>query len=439
MLNNRKVVAWMISVPCFCAFLAGQMCFGQTDEWKSERKAVVLDANQAPVIGAKVYRRTSFIWDAQKSGVYLSENTKVLYETDANGEFFFELPQRGAGVLFLIVDENLSKIGHLRVQRKDKNNIHTVIVSAPAHINAILESKQVLVSNLFIDIGFFERQKRAIHGSFITVDYNFDEDVNSIPLDIMCPSGSHLKFTAQTQESLKDIEKDIPPLVPGEVFDMGRITMEPAYGYTLIGKKPPKLEVAEWIKGEATTLEALKGRVVLLDFWGLWCPPCRKKFPELERFHKKYARDGLVIISIHDSSLEKESLIKQGQRAINLSDVRFRVAIDSPTSEPSGTQVQGAGKGKTIEAYGVSRFPTTVLVAPDGKVHSFGGGDLEASINVLLYGHTKNLNRELSFQQELLLLARKEFLLAGIGIAGLLLVGIYCALRSRTKKQTKQV
>ncbi|MFQ6035483.1 MAG: TlpA disulfide reductase family protein, partial [Sedimentisphaerales bacterium] len=187
------------------------------------------------------------------------------------------------------------------------------------------------------------------------------------------------------------------------------------------------------------TLEALKGKLVLLEFWGLWCSPCLKKIPELVRLHKKYARDGLIIIAIHDSSLDRASLIKQGQKAVNLSDVRFRVAIDSPASGPSGTQARGAGKGKTIEAYGVNRVPTFVLVASDGKVYSFGGGDLESNINLLLYGHTKNLNRKLSSQQELLFLARKEFLLAGISIAGLLVVIIYCAVRSRSVKQAKQV
>ncbi|HUS72410.1 MAG TPA: hypothetical protein VMY06_05025, partial [Sedimentisphaerales bacterium] len=84
-------------------------------------------------------------------------------------------------------------------------------------------------------------------------------------------------------------------------------------------------------------------------------------------------------------------------------------------------------------------FPTHVLITPDGKVDSVGADDLEKSINLLLYGHTKNLKKEPSFLQKLLLLAGKEFLLIGIGMAGLLLVGIYCAVRVILNKQSKQI
>jgi len=435
MLNDKNIVGWIISILCFCTILTEQVCFGQAEERK--RKAVVLDANQAPVMGAKVYHRASFIWDAQKSCVYLSENTQVLCETDVNGTFFFDLPRLGVGSLFLVADESFSRIGYLRVPSQDQNDVYAVTVAAPARIRATLESKQVPLSSLLVNIGFYEPHKRSILGGFMTFDYRFDEAVDSIPLDIICPSQCNLKFIIRKQQSLKDIKKDIPPLAPGQVFDMGRVTMEPVYGYELFGKKAPELKVAEWVKGKPTTLEALKGKVVLLDFWGLWCGPCRERFPKLIELHKKYSRDGLVIIAIHDSSIDKASLIEQGQKAVNLSDVRFRVAIDSPISEPPGTQACGAGKGKTIEAYGVNRFPTHVLIAPDGKIHSFGEGNLERHINLLLYGHTKNLNRELSFREELLFAARKEFLLAGICIGAFLLVGIYCTIRWRSGHKTK--
>jgi len=443
-------LALLISMVMVAPALAGSvMCVefgpaviaatGEAAGWKSKRKVVVLDANAAPIVGAKVYRRAPFIVDSRTGAMSLSDEATVVAQTDPNGQFSFELPQRGPGVLFLVVDESLNRIGHLRVPRKDQNDVHTVAVAAPAHIKATLESNQVVLSDLLVDIGFYEPRKRTVHGGFITVDYSFDEDINSIPLDIMCPSGCHLKFIARTQQYLKDIEKDIPPLGPGEVFDLGGITIEPTYGHTLIGQKPPKLDIAEWVKGEATTLEVLKGKVVLLNFWGLWCSSCCKKFPEIVRLDKKYRRDGLVIIAIHDCSLDKGTLLERGQRAVDLSDVGFRVGIDSPTSEYSGTQVYEAGKGKTIGAYGVTGFPTFVLIAEDGKVDHVGISSLEERINLLLYGHTKNLYKKTSFLQELLLLARKEFLLVGIGIGGLLLVGIYCLVRSRAGKQAKQV
>ncbi|MHC4110981.1 MAG: TlpA disulfide reductase family protein [Planctomycetota bacterium] len=197
----------------------------------------------------------------------------------------------------------------------------------------------------------------------------------------------------------------------------------------LISKEAPKLDVAEWLKGKPATLQVLKGKVVLLYFWAAPNTASLEKFPELIRFHKKYARDGLVIIAIHDSSLDKKALIEQSSRAINLPGIRFTVAIDSPAEEPSDTQMQG--KGKTIAAYGVTKFPAHVLIGPDRKIQSFGAEFLEKRINLLLYGHTRNLNTKPASQDEALTRARKEFMLIAIGAALLILVGTFFVIRRR--------
>jgi len=196
----------------------------------------------------------------------------------------------------------------------------------------------------------------------------------------------------------------------------------------LINKEAPELEVAEWVKGNATTLEKLKGKIVLLYFWAAADTASVENFPALVRFHKKYARDGLVIIGIHDSSLDKKALVEQG-RKVKLSDVRFRVAIDSPAAEPSDTQMKG--KGKTIAAYCVTKFPAHVLIGKEGKIQSFGEQLLEKRINLLLYGHTRNINTEPAPQDDVLSKARKEFMTIAIGAGLLILVGAFVVIKRR--------
>jgi thiol-disulfide isomerase/thioredoxin len=51
----------------------------------------------------------------------------------------------------------------------------------------------------------------------------------------------------------------------------------------------------------------LKGKVVVVDVWAEYCVPCKKSFPHLVQMHQKYAKDGLVCISVSVDSLEKQA------------------------------------------------------------------------------------------------------------------------------------
>ncbi|MBI5967291.1 MAG: TlpA family protein disulfide reductase [Deltaproteobacteria bacterium] len=52
------------------------------------------------------------------------------------------------------------------------------------------------------------------------------------------------------------------------------------------------------LKGENVDFSEFKGKVILLNFWATWCPPCREEIPYLNELHNKYKRDGLVVIGI---------------------------------------------------------------------------------------------------------------------------------------------
>lgn len=77
-----------------------------------------------------------------------------------------------------------------------------------------------------------------------------------------------------------------------------------------------------WIKtidGDTIKLKNLTGKVVLIDFWATWCPPCRNSIPFLVQLHNKYEKDGLVIIGVNVNEkfeemkgfLEKENVTYQ--------------------------------------------------------------------------------------------------------------------------------
>jgi len=88
--------------------------------------------------------------------------------------------------------------------------------------------------------------------------------------------------------------------------------------------------------------------------------------PQLVHLHRKYASNGLVIIAVHDASVSKQTLLSSEQELLDLSTIPFRMAVDSAPDKPKVTEL--TGKGKTIEAYGVTSFPTLILIDKDGQV-----------------------------------------------------------------------
>jgi peroxiredoxin len=59
------------------------------------------------------------------------------------------------------------------------------------------------------------------------------------------------------------------------------------------------------LTGKSWTLRDLRGKVVLVNFWATWCPPCRKEMPDLEALGKRFGPQGLVILAISDEDATK--------------------------------------------------------------------------------------------------------------------------------------
>jgi thiol-disulfide isomerase/thioredoxin len=143
----------------------------------------------------------------------------------------------------------------------------------------------------------------------------------------------------------------------------------------LIGKQAPELQKMKgWINSKPIKLADLRGKVVLLDFWGTWCGPCVQVIPELIELHEKYHDKGLVVIGIHDDSmnsvknLEKE--IKKLSKALwDGKKIPYAIALDGGgRCKIEGTE--RTASGATTAAYGIQAFPTMVLIDKQGKVVS---------------------------------------------------------------------
>ena len=59
------------------------------------------------------------------------------------------------------------------------------------------------------------------------------------------------------------------------------------------------------LEGKPWSLQALHGKVVLVNFWATWCPPCRKEMPDLDKLYQEFKDQGLLILAISDEEISK--------------------------------------------------------------------------------------------------------------------------------------
>jgi thiol-disulfide isomerase/thioredoxin len=141
----------------------------------------------------------------------------------------------------------------------------------------------------------------------------------------------------------------------------------------LTGNDAPELQrVKAWKNGGPTALKDLRGKWVLLDFWGYWCGPCVESMPELMKLHDEFAKKGLVIVAVHDDSVASIAELDEHLSGVkkdlwNGRDLPFLVAVDGGGEQPipgSERYVNGA----THAVYGIQKWPTTLLIDPRGTL-----------------------------------------------------------------------
>lgn len=138
---------------------------------------------------------------------------------------------------------------------------------------------------------------------------------------------------------------------------------------------PELIPGGEWINSKPLTLEELKGKVVLIDFWTYTCINCQRTFPYLKSWDEKYRKDGMVIIGVHSPEFEFEKDIDNLKEAINDFDIKYPVMQDNNFD--------------TWRAYHNRFWPAKYLIDSEGQIRytHFGEGgydEMEGMIQLLL-------------------------------------------------------
>jgi len=118
--------------------------------------------------------------------------------------------------------------------------------------------------------------------------------------------------------------------------------------------KAPSLAEGVWINSDATTLEKLRGRVVLVEFWTFGCYNCRNTLPSVKDWDAKYRDRGLTIVGVHTPETDSEYNINNVRREVPSLGIKYPVVTDNDY--------------QTWKAYGVEAWPTIFVLDKQGRI-----------------------------------------------------------------------
>ncbi|GAB3370204.1 thioredoxin family protein [Lysobacter rhizosphaerae] len=133
--------------------------------------------------------------------------------------------------------------------------------------------------------------------------------------------------------------------------------------------------INHWINSAPLTLQQLRGKVVLVEFWTYDCINCIHVLPHMKQLHERYAAQGLVVVGVHTPEYGHERILGNLESAVKRFGIRYPVAQDNDY--------------KTWDAFGNQYWPAQYLINQDGRIvyRHFGEGgyaDTEARIQQLL-------------------------------------------------------
>ncbi|MBC9932081.1 TlpA disulfide reductase family protein [Chitinophaga qingshengii] len=130
------------------------------------------------------------------------------------------------------------------------------------------------------------------------------------------------------------------------------------------------------------TLASLKGKVVLLDFWGSWCYPCRMSHPHLRALYARYKDAGFEILGVSNERGEPATWKEKWTQAMDKDQMTWPNVLNAVASTEKDKGI--------LNAYDVQAYPTKILIDREGKIVAKLVGNSESS-NEALDTHLERL------------------------------------------------
>jgi len=229
------------------------------------------------------------------------------------------------------------------------------VLNEQENIRHLYQNYAQYYQNEFISEEEFQQIEEELIASF----NQFEEEINTITLDFIASHSTHLVAAylvyrnTLSANNLTEIEEQLQLLNPEmkNKYVTHIKNLIERIKQTEPGAVLPNIELPD-ADGNLISLESLRGKYVLVDFWATWCTPCIREIPNLKKLYEKYHSKGFEIYSIsldYDYNAWLNGLIMYELNWINVSDV-----------EGSPTAIQ----------MGVRYIPHTFLLDPDGVILS---------------------------------------------------------------------
>lgn len=122
-----------------------------------------------------------------------------------------------------------------------------------------------------------------------------------------------------------------------------------AFGVTSLNQAAPDFRVTT-LEGAPVTPDSLRGKVILLNFWATWCPPCRVEMPGFQDVYDEHRADGFVVLGVSTDRAGREPV----REFLRETGITYPVAM---------------ANGEIVSAYGGARvLPTSFLIDREGRI-----------------------------------------------------------------------
>lgn len=367
----RQTSLMLFTSTCLLAVVAGHCHAGDEADAAPFLQIKMIDEAGKPVEGAKVGLFVMLREFEPKTGGRWS----FIHETtsDVDGVATYKQVVERFKVQPLIYARHAERqlVGSQDFIGKEFRHGLTLTMSPECHCILRLESKELEQHGRMI-----EKARGYVHQDPLQRFWYF---AGSEPvIHAFLPTGRYL----MSASSGNCCEMTIPFEIKSGTreLDLGTLDL-PANPLALLeGKPAPEIRgVSAWKNSPGVTLAELRGKVVLLDFWGWWCSPCvRRAIPDLMQLHEEFNGKGLVIIGIHTPGDETDDVTSVEQLDEQLANIRKTVWGNQDLPYPVALTHFHKGRytprgeehapSLMCADYGITLWPTNVLIDRKGNV-----------------------------------------------------------------------